>query len=84
MLNNKQREFINSMNTIEEWVETLVELQDFINDDDEVTVFVHNDTISISNEFVRLNGLEIELSEFTFTDFEKIYEEISSYILINS
>lgn len=84
MLNNKQRELINSIDSLEEWQDVIKELQDFIIEDEEIIVFIHNDTVTISKEYIRLNGLSVELDIFTFTDFEKIYTEFATYISNNS
>ena len=79
MINNKQRNFMESVNSIDEWVKITKEFQAMLEADEFVSINIQKDSVIIDSESVTLNNSKFDLNDFVFTDFEEIYIAFCEY-----
>ena len=73
LLNNEQRKFIESVNDTKEWANIIQELQSYMGEEELISVYAGNDRIEIEKNSILKNNCIVDLSSFSFYDFEKMY-----------
>lgn len=73
LLNNEQRNFCDSVNDTKEWSNIIQELQSYMGEEELISVYSGNDRIEIEKNSILKNNCIVDLSSFSFYDFEKMY-----------